>query len=426
MNTFYHGDCLFVMGQDIPPESVDLIYLDPPFYTGKVQKGQIRKVKPENAGPDWEPGYMQISYEDSRQFWGNKGLAPKAPVWMREIASKDKERACFARYLYYMLERLELCHKVLSQTGSIYLHCDWRASHYLKMIMDGIFGADTFQNEIIWNYGLGGSSPRRWQRKHDSVFFYTKTTDWQFCPCMIPATSQMMKGQDKKEDDVWYIPSLNNMAKERVGYPTQKPIKLLDRIILASSKENSIVLDPFCGCGTAILSAHKLNRQWIGIDINKQSWEVILTRAEQLPLRPLQQSFKESVYVSRSLDDAMALKPLAFQDWANSILKAFKPKRDKGVDGVTIANGTPIQTKTFRIGRPVLSQLVTDAKYHPDAKKPVEEVIVVSRIGFDDSAWARKDEIERDEAEGVQSVRLLTAEALLKDKDQCPPLISES
>lgn len=120
MNKFYHGDCLFVMNHDIAPESVDLIYLDPPFFTGKVQKGKAK----------WNPGAMEISFEDSRKFWGNadnvRVMREKAPAWLIHIAEAHPD---FASYLYYMIERLQACHRVLKPTGSIYLHCDWRASH---------------------------------------------------------------------------------------------------------------------------------------------------------------------------------------------------------------------------------------------------------------------------------------------------------
>lgn len=133
-NTFYHGDCLFVLTHDISAESVDLIYLDPPFFTGKVQKGK------------WQPGAMEVSFEDSKRFWKEKGVSELAPEWMKHIAIK---RPDFASYLYYMMERLQACHKVLKKTGSIYLHCDYRASHYLKMVMDEIFGYKNFRNEVI-------------------------------------------------------------------------------------------------------------------------------------------------------------------------------------------------------------------------------------------------------------------------------------
>jgi len=140
-NAFYHGDCLFVLKHDIAPESIDLIYLDPPFFTGKIQKGQ------------WRPEAMEVSFQDSKKFWKEKGVSVHAPHWLKYIAI---QRPDFASYIYYMMLRLQACHDVLRKTGSIYLHCDWKASHYLKMIMDEIFGYKNFQNEIIWGYKTQG------------------------------------------------------------------------------------------------------------------------------------------------------------------------------------------------------------------------------------------------------------------------------
>jgi len=269
MNTFYHGDCLFVLQHDISPESIDLIYLDPPFFTGKIQTGQ------------WRPEAMEVSFEDSKKFWKEKGVSIYAPIWMKHIAIK---RPDFASYLYYIMERLQVCHKALKNTGSIYLHCDWRASHYLKMIMDEIYGEGNFQNEIIWGYKTQGASKRRFARKHDSILFYSKTNKWKFNTQY--EKSFMMhkygfKGSDFKIDpetgqqynmviakDIWEIPALQSATAEKIGYPTQKPEALLEKIIKVSSDEGDLVLDPFCGCGTTVIVASKLNRQFIGIDID--------------------------------------------------------------------------------------------------------------------------------------------------------------
>ena len=279
MNTFYHGDCLFVMNHDIQPESVDLIYLDPPFFTGKVQKGEAK----------WEPGAMEISYEDSRKFWGGADklnrMREQAPEWLKHIA---KDRPDFASYLFYMMERLRACRKVLKPTGSIYLHCDWRASHYLKMMMDEIFGNDNFQNEVVWHYFSGGASPKRWARKHDIILFYSKAYDFTFniqrepYNAIIAKKRQHLFNEDGKGmDDVFEIPMMSTVSPERVGYPTQKPLALLSRIISASSNEGDIVLDPFCGCGTTIKAASNLQRRWIGIDINRSAYDATTGREVQ-------------------------------------------------------------------------------------------------------------------------------------------------
>ena len=225
INEIIHGDCLDVF-PTLQPNSVDLIYNDPPFYT-------------------------QRNFDNFKDSW--KSLP---------------------HYLSWLNKRFTEMRRVMKSTASIYIHCDWHASHYIKIELDKIFDYDNFQNEIIWRYGLGGSSPKRWQRKHDAILFYTKGDKWTFNPQMVPATSQRMKGKMKKMDDVWGIPSLNNMATERTGYNTQKPEELLERIILASSNEGDVVLDPMCGSGTTCVVAKRLERKYIGIDISNEAVEV--------------------------------------------------------------------------------------------------------------------------------------------------------
>ena len=281
-NALYHGDCLFVLNHDITPESIDLIYLDPPFFTGKIQKasGNLKLWK----------SFMRIP----RDFGLEKAdvMRERAPMWLRHIALKQPD---FASYLYYMMQRLEACHKTLSKKGSIYLHCDYRASHYLKMIMDEIFGHHNFINEIVWCYeDIGGRAVDYFKRKHDVIFFYQNTKDKYFEIQYKPLSESTIKrykkyfdsnGQityraifkrDKNAgvfrklkgipddlDRVWIdinkgqpqidwwadISAIRTGFDESTGYPTQKPDALLERIIKASSKENDIVLDPFVAAG---------------------------------------------------------------------------------------------------------------------------------------------------------------------------------
>jgi len=401
-NVFYLGDCLDVMNYDIPAESIDLIYLDPPFFGTGVQKGKV----------DWSPGKMQISYDDSKKFWSRQEIRDNAPLWLKGIAMKkpDSHWKPLAKYLYYMMERLEACKRVLKPTGLIYLHCDWRASHYLKMVMDEVFGYENFQNEIVWHYGLGGSSQSRWSRKHDTILFYSKGKKWIFNPILTPAKSQKMKGQFKKQDDVWDIPSINNMAKERIGYPTQKPEALLERIVKASSNEGDIVLDPFCGCGTMIVVAHKLNRRWIGIDINEASIEVIKMRIDKMGLTQGKLDLKvEKPAFLMSQKELMKMTGKQFERWVNKICNAKEPSYDRGVDGI-MEDGTPIQTKTNKVGYDVVGRLLIDAESHSEVPKPVKKIRVVSREGFDESAWEKKSWIELNK--GVK-VELLTPKDLL-------------
>lgn len=420
MNTFYHGDCLLVMRKDIPPESVDLIYLDPPFFTGKIQKGIAK----------WQPGAMEVSYEDSKKFWGDtekvNAMRTKSPEWLRHIALA---RPDFASYLFYMMERLEACHKVLKDTGSLYLHCDEKASHYLKMIMDEIFGYANFRNEVIWHYRRWTAEASKFQKMHDTILYYSKTSQYKFNPPIIPYTESSDKDYEKgyhtrvkngqttrltKKDgvvanDVWQIQFLNPMSTERVGYPTQKPLALLERVIKASSNEGDTILDPFCGCGTAIIAAQKLNRQWIGIDISKDAYEVSSRRQGELPL-----DFTHFTYVERALDDVLAIeKPQgkgSFEEWVNGYFKAHKPQPDEGVDGIT-PEGIPIQTKTYTITSALVRKLFGDAQLHPQVKQPCKHVILVSQKGFDDSARRQQDKIQLKEDIKVD---LLTPEEMLK------------
>jgi len=432
MNTFFHGDCLFVMNHDIEPNSIDLIYLDPPFFTGKVQKGETKKAT------EWMPEAMPLTYQDGKQFWKEKGLASYAPEWLKHLAS-DLNRPDFAAYLYYMMERLELCKKVLKSTGSIYLHCDYRASHYLKMIMDEVFGEKNFRNDIAWCY-TGPSNVKRWfPRKHDSILFYSKDESQnRFYPDSVRVpykdglslgrtgnrgifvkrynsseeedlAEQLTKG--KIVEDYWIDIHALKSYTELTGYPTQKPLALLERIILASSNEGDLVLDPFCGCGTTIIAAQKHSRQWIGIDINKQAYDVSKGREHQL-LMEAQTEYREAQYISRDLKEVKAMKGQEFEKWVNQYHKATKPSPDRGVDGIT-KDGTPIQTKTWQITYDVIDSLIASSKLHPLVKKPVEKAIAVSQTGFDNNTRERQYTYKE---QGIQ-VDLLTPDIMLKMED---------
>lgn len=417
-NVFYHGDCLFVMKHDIPDESIDLIYLDPPFFTGKVQKGE------------WKPGDMQLSYDDSKKFWSNKQITENAPKWLKDIATREPKSHWhpFARYLFYMMERLQECHRTLKHTGSIYLHCDWKASHYLKMMMDEIFTYDNFRNEIIWRMGhVSGFKTQKngWIRNHDTLLYYVKTKNFLFNKEYIKYTKEhpgRIESQRKLKgipvEDTWNCSSLDKMnsfqnmsnSKEYIGYPTQKPNSLLERIINASSNENQIILDPFCGCGTTIVKAHELNRRWIGIDINDFAFKVISERCSQLKLsNPIVPTI-----IERTLPNILEMNPQDFEKWVNEFYNATKPSPDRGVDGIT-KDGIPIQTKTYIAGYNIVSQFLTDAKYHPNVPKPLKVIRIVSQKGFDDSAIQQADNIK--EGEGIK-VELIEPKDMLKVGDK--------
>ncbi|MDR0540295.1 MAG: hypothetical protein LBG74_07325, partial [Spirochaetaceae bacterium] len=268
-------------------------------------------------------------------------------------------------YLIYMTARLLEMHRILKPSGSLYLHCDPTASHYLKIVMDNIFGREYFRNEIIWHY-TGNSVPKScYPRKHDVIFFYSKQKEFCFYPqnALVPYSeltekrynhtdtdgrrykvSALRNGKQeivymkegKYPDDVWDIPVLR--GKERLGYPTQKPLALLERIIKASSKEGDVVFDPFCGCGTTIEAAIKNQRNWIGCDIAIHSIKLIQeTRIQKYGLQENKEYQIEGV--PQSTEQAQYLfesDPFQFQYWAVEKTGGFcsnKKTADRGIDG---------------------------------------------------------------------------------------------
>jgi DNA modification methylase len=223
---------------------IDLIYIDPPF----------------DVGADFT---MSLPIGDDGE------TLDKDQSTLEMVAYRDMWGKGVDSYLNIMYERLTIMKELLSDNGSIYVHLDWHIGDYIKVMLDDIFGIENFKNEIIWHYGLGGSSPTNWPLKHDNILFYSKGSSWRFNPIFVPATSQRMKGELKKMDNVWDIPTINNMAIERLGYATQKPEALLERIIKASSNEGDLVADFFCGSGTTGAVAEKLGRRWIMADLGR-------------------------------------------------------------------------------------------------------------------------------------------------------------
>ena len=217
MHPLYQGDNLPIL-RALPDASVHLIATDPPFNTGReIRTDSDRPAANAQFKDNW-------SWEhDVDPEWPDLLLAKCPPALSVVESARATAGDEMAAYLYFIAVRLIEMRRILKDDGSIYVHCDPTASHYLKQLMDAIFGIANFRNEIIWAYGLGGSSPKRFSRKHDVILFYTKSDSYTFNKPQTPATSQKLKGQMKGATDVWNIPSLNNMAKERTGYPTQKP-----------------------------------------------------------------------------------------------------------------------------------------------------------------------------------------------------------
>ncbi|MYB63678.1 site-specific DNA-methyltransferase, partial [Candidatus Poribacteria bacterium] len=274
--TLFIADNLDIM-RGIDSETIDLIYLDPPFNTNRNYKAPIGSAA---EGAQFKDIWTDA---DIKQEWHGHIAAEHEELYQVIHASEFIHGKSMKIYLTAMAVRLFEMQRLLKPSGSIYLHCDPTASHYLKLILDDMFNGDNFRNEIVWHYYNGSSnSKRNYARKHDTILFYANGKENMFDDVAArepyAENSNWVKnpksyGGDykanpngKRMHDVWRIPSLNNMAKERTGYPTQKPLALLDRIIKASSNENDVVLDPFCGCATACVAAEKLQRQWIGID----------------------------------------------------------------------------------------------------------------------------------------------------------------
>jgi len=182
-------------------------------------------------------------------------------------------------WVAWLRERLEATLPAIKPTGSILLHVDWRTAHHARLLLDELLGADRFVNHLIWSYGLGGSSPRRFARKHDDILFYCLDPErYYFEPPRVPATSNRMSGKTKKATDVLEIASLNNMAHERTGYPTQKPLALLDLLVRACCPAGGVVLDPCCGSGTTLVAAGSAGRLGVGCDVNPDAVRIARER----------------------------------------------------------------------------------------------------------------------------------------------------
>ncbi len=385
-NVLYYGDNLEILRHRdyFPDNSVDLIYLDPPFNSKKDYNILFKE------SDRWSEAQV-IAFSDTWHWTpatedAYREFLLKAPLKVGKLLEGMVDgygsgggwigRNDVSAYLVMMAPRLQEMHRVLKPTGSLYLHCDSTASHYLKLVLDQIFGAKNFQNELLWCYQGRELAKTRWNRKHDVILFYTKSKKWTFnwMQVMEPLRQTSREALSRYEDEQGrkfilrykegggfaplekegsetyrqYVPEgvpprdwmIIDYARksERLGYETQKPLALLELLIKASSNEGDVVLDPFCGCGTALVAAQKLNRRWIGIDITHLAIAVMKNRLEG--------SFPgiqfEVVGEPVDLAGAHALARqdrYQFQWWAISLVKARpvseerKKGADKGIDG---------------------------------------------------------------------------------------------
>ena len=293
LRQLHYSDNLLVL-REMKDNSVDLIYLDPPFNSNRAYNiiyGDDIQVTAFEDTWYWSSQCNQY-LEELRT--GDKTSIQAYRVLEALVSTMGEIQIC--AYLVNMGIRLIEMRRVLKDTGSIYLHCDPTASHYLKILMDCIFERKNFKNEIIWYYKNASRGKTQFAKAHDVIFWYSKTSDYVFNrdDVLTPYESGMTEWRYKKAgkeppkgktpDDVIVMPSLNTMDKERMGYPTQKPIALLDRVVQASSKDGDLILDPFCGCGTTIAAAEKHKRQWIGIDITYSAIAAIKERFKRQKL----------------------------------------------------------------------------------------------------------------------------------------------
>lgn len=328
----YKGDCLTIMPQ-LEPNSVDLIYLDPPFFSQKVHKLRTKDRQQE------------FSFDD---LWSSH-----------------------SEYAEFLHLRLKEMWRLLSPTGAIFFHCDRNASHIVRLLLDQVFGANMFRSEIIWHYKRWSNSKNALLPAHQTIYYYTKSKNYTFHPlyqAYSASTNVDQILQRRKRDqygkstydrdqngrvissggkkgvplsDVWDIPYLNPKAKERVGYPTQKPILLLERMIKIASNEGDLVLDPFCGSGTTLVAATLLNRHSIGIDISDDAIEITKQRLAN-PIKTESHLLKKGRDSYKNADE-QALALLTGIEYA-------PVQRNKGIDAILKddLNGHPIPVRVQR------------------------------------------------------------------------------
>ena len=330
-NTIYQGDNLPIM-KELESGKIDMIYIDPPFCAQSVFKGKA-------FGTDGNA----INFNDQ---WGG-GVNS---------------------YIHWLKPRLRECHRLLSSKGVLCLHLDQNSVHYAKIELDKIFGSENLVNELVWCYGSGGVSKKHFSKKHDTILVYSKNKKYTFNvddvrepykeKCKVAYKIVNGKKYKRKHElgrvpyDWFELPILTNTAKERLGYPTQKPLALLDKLIKAFTDKGDTVADFFCGCGTTVSSSQNLGRAWVGGDISGDAIEVIKKRMKKdhdlkiKVIKPNQLSTK----------DVMCLDPFEFESHVVSLIGQpnLKQRGDGGVDGYTYDH-VPIQVKkSYKIGRPVL------------------------------------------------------------------------
>ena len=262
-----HGDNLAAMAH-LPDASMQLVYLDPPFNTGRAQRRATTRSTRDPEGTHL--GFAGTSYT-------------------RTIEALSSYDDVFADYWAFLAPRLIEAHRLLRDVGTLYLHLDWREAHYAKVALDALFGRECFLNELIWAYDYGAKSRRRWPTKHDTILVYVKNPDTYYFdseavdrePYMAPGLVTPEKAaRGKLPTDVWWHTIVPTSGAEKTGYPTQKPLGVLRRIVQASTREGDWVLDPFAGSGTAAAAARALGRRSVSIDASADAVAVAARRLD--------------------------------------------------------------------------------------------------------------------------------------------------
>lgn len=444
-NAIYCGDCTDVLAA-FPEETVDLIYVDPPFFSNK---------------------HYEVIWNDGAEI----------------RAFEDRWKGGIENYVAWMEPKLRECHRVLKLTGSMYLHCDPHANAHLRILMDRIFEENNFRNEIVWQrtHAHGGGETG-FSRVHDNILFYVKSAEFKFNRQHVPYSKSYvenffkLKEQDgrpyqlviatgsgetkndyrwkgrlptkgrhwaykletmedlerqgrlvypksgsgiprikqylKEKDgtlvtDIWSdVGVIQSQSKERLGYPTQKPLALLERIIKASSNEGDMVLDPMCGCGTAIAASHNLKRKWIGIDISPTACKLMVRRMRELHVDI---SEKDIIGLPKTFEDIKAMQPFEFQNWVCQKIMAVvssKPTGDMGIDGWIGIEKIPLQVKqSDGIGRNVVDNFETALRRVKKSKG------VIVAFSFGKGAY---EEAARAKNEDKLEITLMTAKELVE------------
>jgi site-specific DNA-methyltransferase (adenine-specific) len=254
----------------LPDGSVDLAYADPPFATGERQR--LTSIRTGTG-------------ERTRRGFGGREYRYEI---VQDLAFEDD--LPLGQHLAMLRARVRELHRVLADHGSLYLHADWRTSHHVRLLLDEAFGPERFLNEIVWAYDYGGRPRDRWPRKHDTILWYAKGDRWRFerdavdrIPYMAPGLVGPEKAsRGKLPTDVWWMTIVPPGSPERTGYPTQKPVRLLERIVAASSLPGDLVLDPYAGSGTTGVAAARLGRRWLLVDRNPAAVEIARARLAAL------------------------------------------------------------------------------------------------------------------------------------------------